>query len=84
MLVFNVLILRLDINEMGDGMEMKITLEILLQSISVFFCVLWTFVSLIVILLSAGSDHKFAAASHCEHLKDCLVPVNWYSYFNAE
>lgn len=69
---------------MGSGMEIKITLEVLLQGISVVFCVLWTFVSLIVILLSAGSDYKFAAASHCEHLKDSLVPVNWYNYFNAE
>lgn len=69
---------------MVDGVEVKITLEVLLQSISVFFCVLWTFVSLIVIFLSAGSDYRFAAASHCKHLKDSLVPVNWYSYFNAE
>lgn len=69
---------------MGNGVEVEITLEILLQSISVFFCVLWTFMSLRVILLSAGSDYKFAAASHCKHLKDSLVHVNWYSYFNAE
>ena len=56
-------------------MEIKIILEVLLQSISVIFCVLW---------LSAGSDYRFAAPSRCEHLKDSSVPVNWYSYFNAE
>jgi len=69
---------------MGVGTDIKITLEVLLQSISVFFCTLWTFMSLIVILLSAGSDYKFAAASHCERLKNSLVPLNWYSYFNSE
>lgn len=69
---------------MGNGVEAKITLEILLQSISVFFCILWTLMSLIVIFLSAGSDYKFVAASHCKHLKSSLVSVNWYSYFNAE
>lgn len=56
---------------MGDGMENKITLEVFLQSISVFFCVLWTFVSLVLILLSAGSDYKIAAASDCEHFSTC-------------
>lgn len=68
---------------MGNGMEVKITLEKLLESISVFFCVLWTFMSLIVILLSAGSDYKFAAPSHCKHSKDSLVHVNWYSHFKC-
>lgn len=35
--------------------------------------------SVIVILLSAGSDYRFAAISPYKHIKDCLVPMNWYA-----